>query len=120
AAQAEAVAEMAQAKGMEPEAFAALCPPLARVVCIAFEDVETGRKAVLSALEPEEERPLLIKANEIIGKALQLVTFRGRAFDLPVLIHRSLANGVRPASMLVRAAREYRYKPNAHVDLWDQ
>lgn len=118
--QAEAIAEMAAAKGEEPQKFAALCPPLARVVCIGFEDPDTGRKAVLSALDPAEERVLLVKANEIIAKAAQLVTFRGRAFDLPVLIHRSLANGVRPSSSLVRAAREYRYKPNLHIDLWDQ
>jgi predicted PolB exonuclease-like 3'-5' exonuclease len=119
AEQAEAVAEMAEARGLEPDAFAALCPPLARVVAICFLDLDSGRECQLVALEPEEEKGLLVKANAIIAKARQLVTFNGRCFDLAVLIHRSIINGVQPTSRLVDAAREYRYRPSAHYDLRD-
>lgn len=117
---AEAIAEMADKRDQHPATFAALCPPLARVVAIGFIDLLSERECVLTALDRSEEKELLIKANAIIGKAQRLVTFNGRCFDLGTLIHRSMANGVKPDGVLVRAMKESRYRPNLHIDLRDQ
>jgi hypothetical protein len=134
--QAAAVLEMAEAKGMEPDAFAALCPPLARVVCVAALNLSSkgcrvwldgdvfGEPAGPSA-EPNHvfcagEAELLRTVNQALAGCTRLVTFNGRCFDLPVLVHRSIANGVTPSSKLLQAAREYRFKPNLHIDLREQ
>lgn len=47
----------------------------------------------------------------------QLVTFNGRSFDLPCLIHRSVALGVKPSKKLISMAQEPRYKPWNHIDV---
>ena len=61
---------------MEPAAFAALCPPLARVVAIAFVDVETKREVAYTALEPEDEKGLLVKANAIhMGDTMMTISY---------------------------------------------
>ena len=48
------------------------------------------------------------------------VTFNGRAFDMPFIIHRSLAHGVRPSRELMK----YRYLSQQsvpyHIDLQDE
>lgn len=131
--QAAAIAEMAEARDMEPEAFAALSPPLAHVVCVGILDLDRDRELAVFDVEALAtdyvapnveghvgERGVLTRVSEVLGKASRIVTFNGRGFDLPTLIHRSIANGVRPAPKIVAAAREYRYKPNLHIDVRDQ
>jgi predicted PolB exonuclease-like 3'-5' exonuclease len=118
--QQEAIVEMAAAREMDPAAFAALTPPLARVVCVGLKQLETGKAIAYAALLPDGERHVLEQANAALSKATRLVTFNGRCFDLVVLIHRSIINGVTPAPKLVAAAREYRYRPNVHIDVRDQ
>lgn len=50
----------------------------------------------------------------------QLVTYNGRGFDLPVLIHRSIKHGVSEGrQLLMKAVNENRYRPLMHVDLLD-
>ncbi len=50
----------------------------------------------------------------------QLVTYNGRGFDLPVLIHRAIKHQVFDGrEVLTRAATENRYRPRLHVDLLD-
>lgn len=50
----------------------------------------------------------------------QLVTFNGRGFDLPVLIHRSIKHGVTDArDLLLKAVAENRARPELHLDLLD-
>lgn len=133
--QAAAVAEMAEAKGMEPDAFAALCPPLARVVCVGLLNLSTGGERVYldgdlfsepdgQSSEPgfffcAGEKAVLGAVNVAIQGAQRIVTFNGRCFDLAVLVHRSIALGLTPTTKLLSAAREYRYKPNVHVDVRD-
>jgi predicted PolB exonuclease-like 3'-5' exonuclease len=114
-----AIDEMAAARDMEPDAFAALCPPLARVVCVGLMALESGRSVAYADTLPGTEATILRQANDALSKAARIVTFNGRCFDLPVLIHRSLINGIRPASRLVAAAREYRYRPSVHIDVRD-
>lgn len=118
--QQDAIVEMAAAREMDPAAFAALTPPLARVVCVGLMALETGKAIAYASLLPEGEAHVLEQANAALAKATRIVTFNGRCFDLPVLIHRSLISGVVPAPRLVAGAREYRYRPNVHIDVRDQ
>jgi len=48
------------------------------------------------------------------------VTFNGRAFDVPFLIHRSLANNIRPTKNLMEGKYPYQQKFVRHVDLQDE
>ncbi len=124
---------MAAAREMDPEAFVALSPPLAHIVCIGILDLDTGRELALYDVEALAtdwigpnveghmgERGVLTRANAILQKASRIVTFNGRGFDLPAIIHRSIANSVMPSPRVVAAAREYRYKPSLHIDVRDQ
>jgi len=50
----------------------------------------------------------------------ELVTYNGRGFDLPVLVHRSIKHRVTEGrELLVKALTENRYRPLMHVDLLD-
>ncbi len=148
------VAALAQGRDMTPEHFGALCPPLARVVCIAWIDLATQcLSAVFDAtlhagtvqqyVEVEHSggtaspplRCALQACNgetqvlRAFGQQLvrhlaqanaQLVTYNGRGFDLPVLVHRALKHDVvEGRDLLVKAARDNRYNPSLHVDLMD-
>jgi DNA polymerase elongation subunit (family B) len=133
---AAAIEEMAAKRELSAEEFVALSAPLAHVVCVGLLHLESGvARAIYDAsvfpveavrgedAEPQpDEGSVLAKVNEVIQKpgVTRIVTFNGRGFDLPVLIHRSVALGVGVAEKLARAAREYRYKPNLHIDLYDQ
>jgi hypothetical protein len=133
-ARAAAIAGMAKAVERDPEAFAALSPALARVVAVGMLQLENGRErcafdAVPLRLEETPPEPshvpfvgearLLEHVNCLLSKVTRVVTFNGRCFDLAVLVHRSVALGVKPADFLLRAWREYRYKPFAHIDVRD-
>lgn len=48
------------------------------------------------------------------------VTFNGRAFDVPFLLHRSVANGVMPTCDLMEGRYLYQQKNIQHIDLQDQ
>jgi hypothetical protein len=145
------VAALARARDMTPEAYGGLCPPLARVACIAWYDVRTRALGALfdatlgggvgaTSLPVEDgtrgfapcaasgcadEADLLTRFGELIERHLRqeqarLVTFNGRAFDLPVLIHRSFRHRVTAGrAQLVKAMNENRYRPLAHVDVMD-
>lgn len=130
-----AIVEMAEAGGKHPEAFAALSPALTTIVCVGMRHLESGRDNALlnvapftSAIpQPENtelfgsERLLLGRTNELLAKATRIVTFNGRSFDVPVLVHRMVANGVKPCSLLMRCARQPRYRGDgAHVDILEQ
>jgi len=56
-----------------------------------------------------------------LGQAnAQLVTYNGRGFDLPVLIHRSVKHRITEGrDLLSKAVGENRYRPVMHVDLLD-
>jgi hypothetical protein len=52
------------------------------------------------------------------GDDIRLVTFGGRRYDYPVLIHRAARHGVRPAKCVMAAATENRYR-QTHYDMFD-
>lgn len=50
----------------------------------------------------------------------RFATFNGRGFDLPVLLHRSIALGVRPGRRVIeQLIAENRYRPQRHVDVME-
>jgi len=146
------VATLAAGRELTPDAYAALCPPLARVACIAWLDANsqqlgavfdatllgghapgtldlddgTGTATVSCVLHSAaSEAALLSTFGTVIEHHLaqphgQLVTYNGRGFDLPVLIHRSIKHGVTQGRiLLVKAMGENRFRPSLHVDLMD-
>jgi hypothetical protein len=147
----DSVAALAAGREMRAEEYAAFCPPLARVVCIAWYDLAAGvMGAVHDATFPggglsvemsiadgegpllvisytgcNGERELLRTFGEVVSRHYQksnatLVTYSGRGFDLPVLIHRSVKHGVAEGrAQLIKAVRENRYNQRLHVDLLD-
>ncbi len=150
----DAVTAMAAKREQTPEHYAGLCPPLARIACISWLDMQSGILAaafdrslhtgdVPSSLSVPDGRPddessvecLLEPCNdekhllEVFGARLQqhlaqsnafMVTYNGRGFDLPVLVHRSIRHGVRKGrDVVIRAANENRFKPQMHLDLSD-
>jgi DNA polymerase elongation subunit (family B) len=48
------------------------------------------------------------------------VTYNGRAFDVPFLLHRSVVNGVRPTKNLMEGRYPSQQKSCRHVDLQDE
>lgn len=48
------------------------------------------------------------------------VTFNGRAFDVPFLLHRSVVHGVQPTVDLMEGRYLYQQRSAVHVDLQDQ
>ena len=53
-----------------------------------------------------DEADVLLQVNKVIAAYARLVTFSGRTFDLPILVHRSIINDVTPSTKLLNAARE--------------
>jgi Predicted 3'-5' exonuclease related to the exonuclease domain of PolB len=144
-----AVAALAAGRTMSAEQYGALCPPLARVVCIAWLDPTASRlgACVDATLCPEPTPPELtvedgagqtavcfltactgeaqvldafghVVERHLAQPGARLVTYNGRGFDLPVLLHRGLKHGVDSGrALLARAANENRYRPLLHLDL---
>jgi len=147
------IATLAAGREVTPEAYAALCPPLARVVCIAWLDADaqqlaavfdatllpgaapgtlelddgtgTSRAVTCALHSAASEAALLDTFGTTIEQHLaqpngQLVTYNGRGFDLPVLIHRSIKHGVTHGrGLLIKAMNENRFRPSLHADLMD-
>ncbi len=68
----------------------------------------------------DRERGLLEDFSRFVGRARPvLVTYNGRAFDLPVIVLRSLCHGV-PLGWYYRERNvRYRYSEEGHLDLCD-
>lgn len=130
---------VAMAGARDPDAYGALCPPLARVVCVCLakldeHDEVVSEKALYddpidSFLRPEAQIPgaeamggeaaLLARLAVLIQNASRIVTFNGSSFDIPTLLMRSIAHGV-PSPTLLRAHREHRFKPDLNYDVKEQ
>jgi DNA polymerase elongation subunit (family B) len=149
----DAIAAVAAGREQTPETYAALCPPLARVVCIACFDLGSQKlDACFDASLCADEVPSTVEVDDgtaarnrvacdlqnCAGEAAvlrefgrrverhlgqpdsQLVTYNGRGFDLPVLIHRSIKHGVTEGrALLVKAMGENRYRAVTHLDLME-
>jgi len=150
----EAIAALAKGRDMTPEDYGGLCPPLARVACIAWFDVTAQTlSACFDATLPGGAAPQSIDVEDDAGGVCsvvrcevhpcdgehallrafgqrvahhmaqantRLVTYNGRGFDLPVLVHRGIKHDVSDGrDVFVKAARENRYNPQLHIDIMD-
>lgn len=122
----DAVSEMAQRSGKEadrdPERFAALSPWLAEVVCIGVRIVDkAGREdgAAVSGKHVRNEPELLEWSNRLFERSTKLVTYNGRGFDVPLILNRMARHHIQPCPLLIRAAKEPRYRTEVHTDLMD-
>jgi predicted PolB exonuclease-like 3'-5' exonuclease len=87
-------------------------------VCVLNGDGSVGTLKALSQSTDEREllRGFWAGLASHTGGA-RLVTFNGRRFDLPVLVHRALVNGVSPGPWWTGDYR-HRYR-DGHIDLMD-
>lgn len=130
----KAIEEMAGDR--DPDAFGALLPPLARVVCVGLAGLnggdEIGKEVALydrtlfpgvpsvpGAEALEGEKGILVRLAQILTKVDRIVTFNGTSFDVPTLLLRSMAHGIQCPTLL-KAHQEYRYKPDLNYDLREQ
>ncbi|MEN3048387.1 MAG: ribonuclease H-like domain-containing protein [Candidatus Caldarchaeales archaeon] len=79
------------------------------LVCAVIGDYWTGRLRAYAVRRPAEERTVLNRVVNDLGKAHLLFTWRGREFDVPWLVSRSIKLGVDPGPL---------YNPR-HIDLAD-
>jgi len=125
-----AVEEMAERRKQDPTTYAATCPALARIVsagflhlgsdkerCIydqsLFAQADNRERVVAAADEPA----LLNEVSEILGKVRGLVTFNGRSFDLPLLIHRLKIHGLDIPALLIDSMKQKPWESFPHVDM---
>ena len=75
--------------------------------------------------ECQHEGELLTRFGHLVRQHVarpnpQLVTFNGRGFDLPVLVHRAIKHRITEGrELLLKAAMESRFRPLLHLDLLD-
>lgn len=104
----------------------ALSPLTCQVMCIGMENPDTGGSKILSLGEStdpiatffgDREADMLAEAWRWIAKYNTVITFNGRRFDIPVLMHRSALLSV-PISRFDLLGNRFRDSP--HCDLLDQ
>ena len=104
------------------------------VVAIALYDLERRQGVVYytgEGSEPDEEHGEYVLKQRTEAEMLEdfwegaksyetFVTFNGRGFDVPFLLHRSVVHGIRPSVDLMRGRYLYQQKEVKHIDLQDQ
>lgn len=101
--------------------------PHHQVVAVAVlwldEDLGFKRMGVFGAAAAptgDPEARVLADFTRFVGREhCHLVTFNGRGFDLPVLIHRCLRHGVSFHAYYHDRDYRYRYSEHGHIDLAD-
>lgn len=139
------IAAAAAKRGQDVYSFGALCPALARVVAVGMVNPQTGQARAFwdgQALRPDYyrrgddnvlysnppddnwteadcngERSLLIEVHQVLAHYSTLVTFNGRGFDLPVLIHRAKLHGITPAPIVLACAFQKPWESRPHIDM---
>ncbi|MBL9076832.1 MAG: ribonuclease H-like domain-containing protein [Planctomycetes bacterium] len=128
---AEALADNAQRKEMEPQAVMGMSPFFGKVVSLAIGDgdADEGDEVTVLAVPPDGQtiadcpkwlRPMseadLLRAFwALASRAETVVTFNGRGFDVPFLVTRSLIHGV-PARVDLLSQR---FALQPHLDLFE-
>lgn len=89
---------------------------------VYYHDDEPGEDEHIGSFyyRPRTESRMLTEFWEGIQQYETMVTFNGRAFDLPFIIHRSVACGVVPTVDLLRYRYLTQQVPPYHIDLEDQ
>jgi predicted PolB exonuclease-like 3'-5' exonuclease len=129
---AEALADNAQRKEMEPQAVMGMSPFFGKIVSLAIGegDPEEGADDVTVLAVPHEEHPVaecppwlrLMSEQELLrafwalaSRAETVVSFNGRGFDVPFLVTRSVIHGI-PARVDLMSQR-FALRP--HLDLFE-
>lgn len=111
-----------------------LSPLTGRIVSLAMYDIELKRGAVYYTGSEDEE---IFNAGEFVIKVRSekeiledfwegaqsydvFVTYNGRAFDIPFLVHRSVVHGVRPSYSFTQSRYLTKQTLPYHVDLMDE
>ena len=111
-----------------------LSPFTGEVISLAMYDLERKQGAVYFAADGSvtdyndgdwkykvrTEKELLEDFWETARSYDAFVTFNGRTFDIPFLLHRSLINDVRPTKELTGQRFLNRQNPPYHIDLLDE
>ncbi|MFM2424446.1 MAG: hypothetical protein RLZZ70_837 [Candidatus Parcubacteria bacterium] len=111
-----------------------LSPLTGRIVALAVYDTERSEGAVYYTGDEQlpnerlgacvykvrDEAALLAEFWEGLTHYDTIVTFNGRSFVLPFLIHRSVIHNIRPTVDLLRYRYLAQQLPPYHVDLFDQ
>jgi DNA polymerase elongation subunit (family B) len=109
-------------------------PLTGSIVAIGVYDLERKQGAVYftgEGSEPDEEVGEYVLKHRSEKEMLEdfwegaksydtFVTYNGRGFDVPFLLHRSVAQGVMPTCDLMEGRYLYQQKHVRHVDLQDQ
>lgn len=109
-------------------------PLTGRVVAIGLYDKERKQGAVYytgNGSEPDEHQGEYVFKQRSEKEMLEdfwegaksydtFVTFNGRGFDVPFLLHRSAINGILPTRSLMEGRYLYQQKEVRHVDLQEQ
>jgi 3'-5' exonuclease len=108
----------------EPDQFA---PPYAwRPICVGLVLLDDGSAGVtakrIGAIDDADERALLVRFGNAIGhleRSFCVVTWNGRAYDLPVLMLRSARYGLSHPWYYQSRDTRYRFSEEGHLDLCD-
>jgi DNA polymerase elongation subunit (family B) len=111
----------AKAASMEKslEEYLAFNPCLMNIICIGYLDEETGEIQGRSTRGKLSEAQLIGAFFKRFGQHERFITWNGRGFDFPVLLNRAAALQIPVPAGIVKAAYDFRFKPNAHVDMMD-
>lgn len=83
------------------------------------EDYRLERLGLVEDGAQDEARALGAFSQFMARHTTELVTYNGRKFDLPVIVHRSLRHGVPLPWFYGRSDFRYRYSFEGHIDLCD-
>jgi len=111
----EKIASYIKEKTQERAESAGLDPDLCRIVCLGYmrEDLHREPFVHICRDEHEERRALTELWNHIV-EGVDIISFNGFRFDLPVIMRRSLY-----LNIPYRVLNMDRYRSN-HIDLWQK
>lgn len=132
----ETIEAMAAKREQDADTFCALCPALARVVAVGLMNVDSGNRRVVfdaSLVDAPDklgdidlvghsgEEGVVRSVHGLLkGSAKTLVTFNGRGYDIPLLLHRAVVHGVAAAPIVNAAAWQKPWENRPHVDMLAQ
>ena len=119
-------AKRAEGMDMTPEEMSALHPGLCQIAGIGF--VLEGHDPTARFFGDVEKGADYGSEKELVETFVNMcqkmrvssfITFNGGHFDWPVLLNRCAILGIPVPSVMYKAAIEYRYRPDMHMDVMD-
>lgn len=129
-----AIETMAAKREQDVDTFLALFPPTARVVAIGAMKLGGGSGAAMvdgslfpgamdgdgAAILAYGEAELLREFFEHVAKCSGIITFNGRGYDIPVMLHRARILGVPAPAILTNAAWQKPWESKPHRDIMNE